>query len=141
MYLCCPFRRKALLNRNIRVVLGTTAGSSKMNEQFTLKKTERYEEMLNKAVDRALNRIFGTTAANIIYAHLEGNYSIKKNEIAEKIESFSQAMQDYLNSGAAVIEKEILESFYSGLGLLQRVELEGNRNTEFVERLRILIPQ
>ena len=112
-----------------------------MSAQLILRKTDKYEELLNKAVDKALNRIFGTTATNIIYTHLENNYSIKRNEIAEKIESFSQAMQEYLNSGAAVIEKEILESFYSGLGLFQRVELEGNRNTEFVERLRILIPQ
>ena len=105
------------------------------------KKTDKYEQMLNRAVDKTLKRVFGSTATNIIYTHLENNYSIRKNEIAENLESFSQAMQEYLNSGAAVIEKEILESFYSGLGLFQRVELEGNRNTEFVERLRILIPQ
>jgi hypothetical protein len=109
--------------------------------QHSDKKADKYDEMLNKAVDKALNRVFGSTATSIIYTHLENNYSIKKNEIAEKIESFTQAMQEYLNSGAVVIEKEILESFYSGLGLFQRVELEGNRNNEFVERLKILMPQ
>jgi predicted DNA-binding protein YlxM (UPF0122 family) len=112
-----------------------------MPPQHHIKKTEKYEEMLNKAVDKALNPVSGSTAAGIIYTHLENNYSIKKNEIAEKLEVFSQAMQEYLNSGAAVVEKEILESFYSGLGLFQRVELEGNRNNEFVERLRTLMPQ
>jgi len=109
--------------------------------QRNAKAADKYEEMLNKAVDKALNRVFGATAANIIYTHLENNYSIKKDEIAEKLETFSQAMQEYLNSGAAVVEKEILESFYSGLGLFHRVELEGNRNYEFVERLRTLMPQ
>jgi hypothetical protein len=107
--------------------------------QHSDKRTDKYDEMLNKAVDKALNRVFGSTATNIIYTHLENNYSIKKDEIAEKIESFTQAMQEYLNSGAVVIEKEILESFYSGLGLFQRVELEGNN--EFVERLKTLMPQ
>ncbi len=105
------------------------------------KKTDKYEEILNKAVDKTLKRVFGDTAANIIYTHLENNYSIKKDKIAENLESFSQAMEEYLNSGAAVVEKEILESFYSGLGLFQRIKLEGNRNTEFVERLRTLMPQ
>jgi len=112
-----------------------------MTPQHNIKKAEKYEEMFNKAVDKALNRVFGSTATSIIYTHLENNYAIKKNEIAEKLEVFSQAMQEYLNSGAAVVEKEILESFYSGLGLFQRVELEGPRNSEFVERLRTLMPQ
>lgn len=104
-------------------------------------KTEKYEEMLNKAVNKALNRVFGSTATGIIYTHLENNYSLKKSEIAGKLEIFNHAMQEYLNSGAAVVEKEILESFYSGLGLFQRAELEGPGNIEFVERLRTLILQ
>ncbi len=112
-----------------------------MTLQSSIKKADKYEEMLNKAVEKALNRVFGSTATDIIYTHLENNYAIKKDEIAEKLEVFSQAMQEYLNSGAAVVEKEILESFYSGLGLFQRVELEGNRNNEFIERLRTLMPQ
>ena len=112
-----------------------------MTMQLSIKKPDKYEELLNEAVDKALKRVFGSTATNVIYTHLESNYSIRKNEIAEKLESFSQAMQEYLNSGAAVVEKEILESFYSGLGLFRRVELEGNGNNEFVERLRTLKSQ
>ncbi len=115
--------------------------SAVMTLQQAIKKADKYEEMLNKAVDRTLNKVFGSTATSIIYTHLEDNYAIRKNEIARKLESFSQAMQEYLNSGAAVVEKEILENFYSGLGLFQRVELEGTRNNEFIERLRTLMPQ
>lgn len=109
--------------------------------QRSIQKLDKYEEMLNEAVDRTLNRVFGSTATSVIYNHLENNYSIRKNEIAKKLESFTQAMQEYLNSGATVVEKEILESFYSGLGLFQRVELEGIQNNEFVERLRTLMPR
>ena len=105
------------------------------------KKTDKYEEILNRAVDKTLKRVFGHVAANLIYTHLENSYSIKKNEIAENLESFSQAMQEYLNSGATVLEKEILKSFYSGLGVFQRIDLEENRNTEFIERLKTLLPQ
>ncbi len=106
----------------------------------TANRTEKYEEMLNKAVNKALNRVFGSTATDIIYTHLENNYSLRKDEIARKLDIFSLAMQEYLNSGAAVVEKEILESFYSGLGLFQRAELEGPNN-EFVGRLKTLMPQ
>jgi len=104
-------------------------------------KTEKYEEMFNKAVDKALNRVFGSTATSFIYTHLENNYSLKKDEIARKLELFNHALQEYLNSGAAVVEKEILESFYSGLGLFQRAELEVPENNEFVDRLRTLMLQ
>lgn len=106
----------------------------------TANRTEKYEELLNKAVDKTLNRVFGSTAAGIIYTHLESNYSLKKDEIARRLDVFRQAMQEYLNSGAAVVEKEIIESFYSGLGLFQRAELEGPSG-EFAGRLKTLIPQ
>jgi predicted DNA-binding protein YlxM (UPF0122 family) len=107
----------------------------------TMNKAEKYEEMLNRAVDKTLNRVFGSTATDIIYTHLENNYSLRKGEIAEKLEIFNRALQEYLNSGAAVVEKEILESFYSGLGLFQRAELEGPGNIKFVESLRTLMLQ
>ena len=106
-----------------------------------MNKAEKYEEMLNRAVDKTLNRVFGSTATDIIYTHLENNYALRKGEIAGKLEIFNRALQEYLNSGAAVVEKEILESFYSGLGLFQRAELEGPGNIEFVERLRTLMLQ
>jgi hypothetical protein len=140
VYLCCAFRREGLLNRNTRLSIKRTLGATEMTAH-AVNKTEKYEEMLNKAVDKALNRVFGSMATDIIYNHLESNYSIKKDEVARKLETFSQAMQDYLSSGAAVVEKEILENFYSGLGLFQRAELEGQRDHEFLERLRTLVPQ
>lgn len=111
-----------------------------MTLQLNIKRSEKYEEMLNKAVNKTLKKVFGSTATSIIYTYLENNHSIKKNEVAGKLESFIHAMQEYLNSGATVVEKEILESFYSGLGLYQRVELEGVKNNEFVERLQTLMP-
>ncbi len=110
-----------------------------MTLQLNMKKLDKYEEMLNKAVNKTLNKVFGSAAADIIYTYLENRYSIKKNEVAGKLESFIEAMQEYLNSGATVVEKEILESFYSGLGLYQRIELEGHKNTDFTERLRTLM--
>ncbi|MFP3984887.1 MAG: hypothetical protein ACLFU9_02830 [Candidatus Bathyarchaeia archaeon] len=88
-----------------------------MTIQLDVKKVERYEEVLNEAVDKALNNFFGCTATNIIYKYLENSYSIKKNEIARKFGSFREAMQEYLNSGAAVVENEIQESFHSDINV------------------------
>jgi len=139
LYFCCALRRESLLNRKTSVLLAVALGGIKMTlQRGAYRNTVKYEEMLNKAVDKALTRIFGSEAAGLIYSHLENNYSICKGEIAEKLDSFTRAMEEYLNSGVAVLEKEILESFYSGLGLFQLVEL-GN-NDEFVDRIRKLTP-
>jgi hypothetical protein len=73
----------------------------------------RNEEIFTEAVDEALKRVFGATAAEIIYVYLENNYAIKRHEIADKLEFFSQAMKEYLNSGATVVEQQILDSFYT----------------------------
>jgi hypothetical protein len=108
-------------------------------QQPIMRKPDKYEEMFNSVVDKTLNRVFGGTATNIIYTHLENNYAVRKDEVASKLDSFNRAMEEYLNTGAAVVKKEIVESFYSGLGLFQRVGLQ--RETEFVEQIRTLIPQ
>lgn len=73
----------------------------------------RNEEIFTEAVDKTLKRVFGSTAAEIIYVYLENNHAIKKDEIADKLEFFSRAMKEYLNSGATVVEEQILYSFYS----------------------------
>ena len=142
VYLCRTFKREGLLNRNISFILTHRSLAQvpiQQSVQQTIpRRTGKYEEMFNEAVDKTLNRVFGGTATGIIYSHLENNYSIRRNEVATKLESFSTAMEDYLKSGATVVKKEILESFYSGLGLFQLVDLE--RKTEFVEHIRTLIP-
>lgn len=82
-------------------------------------------ERLNKLIDRLLNQILGQEATQIIYSHLESNHSIHRHEIAQKLDSFNGALEEYLGSGAFVIEKAILEN------------LEENRDIGF-ERQRIL---
>lgn len=103
--------------------------------------TDKYRDVLNKAVEKALGRIFGSTASDVIYSYLEDNHSIGRDDVAGNLECFSTAMQEYLTSGAAVVEKEILKDFYSGLGLYRRVELEVNENNGFTNRLRTLMTQ
>lgn len=86
---------------------------------------DEHSEKLNQLIDRLLNQILGHEAAQIIYSHLESNYSIQRHEMAQKFDSFSGALEEYLGSGAFVIEKAILAS------------LEENRDIDF-ERYKIL---
>ena len=84
-----------------------------------------HDERLNKIIDRLLNQILGQQAAQIIYTYLETNHSIQRHEIAQKLNSFNGALEEYLGSGAVVIERAIFEN------------LEENRDLES-ERHRIL---
>jgi hypothetical protein len=92
---------------------------------------ESQSEKLNKVIDKVLTQIFGHVATQIIYNYLEDNHSIQRHEIAQKLDSFNQALEEYLGTGAAVIEKVILEKLEPG-------GLEDNRNGDFIQRQKLL---
>jgi len=69
---------------------------------------------LNKIVDKVLNQILGPEATQIIYDYLENNHSIQRHEIGKKLDSFNHALEEYLGTGAVVIEKVIQENLELG---------------------------
>jgi hypothetical protein len=98
------------------------------------------EEKISKIVDKVLKQVFGEEAARLIYRHLERNYSLKRSEIAEKIEVFAAGLEEFLRSGAYVIERKILEDIYSNYGLLRRLELERvQEESDFVSQVKSLM--
>jgi hypothetical protein len=100
----------------------------------------RKEDKISKIIDKVLKQVFGEEATNLIYRHLENNYSLKRNEIAEKIEVFAAGLEEFLRSGAYVIERKILEDIYSNYGLLRRLELERvQEESDFVSQMKSLM--
>jgi hypothetical protein len=98
------------------------------------------EDKISKIIDKVLKQVFGEEATNLIYRHLENNYSLKRNEIAEKIEVFATGLEEFLRSGAYVIERKILEDIYSNYGLLRRLELERvQAESDFVSQMKSLM--
>ncbi len=87
-------------------------------------KRNKGEDKISKIVDRVLKQIFGEEAAFLIYKHLENKYALKQNEISENIDTFTKGLEEFLSSGAYVIERKILEDIYSSYGLIRRLELE-----------------
>ena len=75
-------------------------------------------------IDKVLNQVFGKEATILIFRYMEHNYSLKRSEISDKIELFAQGLEDFLRSGAYVIERKILEDLNSDCNLLRRMELE-----------------
>jgi len=98
------------------------------------------EDKISKIIDKVLRQVFGDEATHLIYRHLENNYSLKQDEITEKIEVFAAGLEEFLRSGAYVVERKILEDIYSNYGLLRRLELERvQEESDFVSQVKSLM--
>jgi hypothetical protein len=84
--------------------------------------------------------VFGEEATRLIYKHLEDNYSLRQDEIAEKIEVFALGLEGFLRSGAYIIERKILEDIYASYGSLHTLELEKTReDSDFISQMRSIV--
>jgi hypothetical protein len=73
--------------------------------------TKTVEQVLFEAVDESL-MILGQSARASIYLHLESKYSIRKDEIPQKLEIFSQMIRGLLGQeGKSIIDGIILKKF------------------------------
>jgi hypothetical protein len=97
------------------------------------------EAKITKIIDKVLKQVFGAEATHLIYKHLEDNYSLEQDEIVDKIELFAKGLEEFLRSGAYVIERKILEDIYSNYGTL-KLELERvHEDCDFVSQVKIMI--
>lgn len=104
-----------------------------------MEQLNKKEDKILRIVDRVLKHVFGEEATILIYKHLEKNHGVKPNEISEKIEVFAEGLEEFLSTGAYVIEKKILEDIYSTYGLLRRLELERmQEECDFVSQIKSL---
>ena len=100
----------------------------------------RKEDKISKIIDKVLKQVFGEEATHLIYRYLENKYCLRRDEIAEKIEVFAAGLEEFLRSGAYVIERKILEDIYSNYGLLRRLELERvQEESDFVSQVKSLM--
>jgi hypothetical protein len=98
------------------------------------------DDKVTKIIDRVLTQIFGKEASILIYKHLERNYSVKRSEVGDKIELFAEGLEDFLKSGAYVIERKILEDIWSNYGAFQRFQTEKpRREVSFASEVKVLL--
>jgi len=101
-----------------------------------LKKEGEFDKTFRKTVDDVLNQIFGHAAALIIYHHLEKNDSLTPGEIPKKLNAFAKGLEDFLDSGAFVVEGIILEHLYSSYGFEFKKMGEGRSFVDYIIQLR-----
>jgi len=110
--------------------------------QVLTRQTDARDEKVSKIIERVLTQIFGKEATHLIYKHLERRYSVKRNEVSEKLELFAEGLEDFLKSGAYVIERKILEDVWSTYGLVQTSHVEKPRKGAcFVSEMKQLLKE
>ncbi len=79
-------------------------------------KEKGYERLFVEAVDESLRQVLGE-ATKSIYKYLEDNLHFKLEDVVEKPEVFMVGLERLLGSAAPAMNKLILQSLYSKLGL------------------------
>ena len=93
-------------------------------------KREKKPEKLFKIVDKVLGQIFGEPATLFIYEYLEEKHSLKREDIPDELELFTEGLEKYLgDSGAAVV----LQTLFTDTSELKLRKVEEKR---FLEQLK-----
>jgi len=91
-------------------------------------KERDFEKLFIEAVDEGLGTL-GESGKHMIFFHLDKSYSIKKHDIPKRPEAFAEGLKKIFGAGASVLERLILRSLYSKLGL----EIENVESRPFVD--------
>lgn len=104
-----------------------------------MKKEGEFDNTVHKTVNDALSQIFGYAATLIIYSHLEKTDSLTPEEIPKRLDAFARGLEDFLDSGALVVERIILKNLYSSYGF-ELKETEKNRSfVDYIIQLKTMI--
>jgi len=77
---------------------------------------KEFEKLFIEAVDEGLETL-GESGKQMIFFHLDKTYSVKRDEIPKKAEAFARGLEKIFGAGASVLEKLIIKSLCSKLGL------------------------
>lgn len=95
-------------------------------------KRKKKPERLFKTVDKVLKQIFGEPATLFIYKHLEEKHSLKREDIANELEIFTEALEKYLGDSGALV---VLSTLFNESSELKLRKVE---EREFLEQLKEL---
>jgi len=98
------------------------------------RKQEEFEKLFMEAVDESLKSL-GESVRHMIFYHLENTYSVKRQDIPKKPEAFAEGLEKIFGVGALVLEKIIVKTLYSKLGL----EYEDKKDFVFIDYLKDFI--
>jgi len=102
------------------------------NWQKRTSNREKKSKRLFKIVDKVLKQIFGEPATLFIYKHLEEKHSLKREDITNELEIFSEGLEKYIGDSGTLV---VLETLFNESSELKFRKAE---EKEFVEQLKEL---
>ncbi len=74
-----------------------------------------FKRLLSEAVDEGLSSL-GGSSKQAVYFYLERTFKIKKRDIPNKIEEFTNAIEKIFGHGAKILEIQIMKHLYEKVG-------------------------
>ena len=93
-----------------------------------------FHQALLEAVDEGFLAL-GDSVRQAIYWHLENRFSIKRNEIPNRLKEFIEALKNIFGEGAEILLKIIIKRFYIKLNLNFK-EVENWSFIDYVENAK-----
>lgn len=93
-----------------------------------------FEKAVNEMVTETLNEIFTPTATRVIYNHLEMNYHLKPETVAQNIDTFRKGLEKFLSTGALAVEGIIVKRLYGQF----RLKYENRKDWTFMDYMNDL---
>jgi hypothetical protein len=125
---CLTVHQQYLLSRR-------TLETALVKCMVTLSKKE--ENRVFEVIDRVLKQVFGEEAACLMYQYLERRYSWSQRAFLEKIDAFSKGMEEFLSSGAYMVENKILDTIYSSQDALREAKVDSFEERDFASQIRL----
>jgi hypothetical protein len=70
------------------------------------------ENSINKIIDDVLTEVFGRKATLCIYKYIEDTYELQPNQFSEKLDLFSQGLEECLSTAAIPVETKIVDAIF-----------------------------
>jgi hypothetical protein len=70
-----------------------------------------FEQLVHETIDNVLSQL-GTVCRQVIYDYLEKEYALEKNNIADHIMGFSEALKQMFGGAAALLEIQMMRSLH-----------------------------
>lgn len=97
-----------------------------------------FEKLLAEVIDESLSSL-GENMKLTVYSHLEEAFGVHKSEIANRVASFAQAVDEILGVDAGNVEALILKRVYERLG--RKVEWSPHSGPSFVQQVKLVRSQ
>lgn len=96
-----------------------------------------FKKVLLEAVDEGLSSL-GDSSKHAIYFHVEKTFAIKKHDIPDKIEEFTEAIEKIFGYGAKILEIQMMKCLHEkvGHGFKYSPEKGDLLFTEYIEAAR-----